>query len=100
MSIVNIISLLAILLVVAIVYFALKKPKPPVQADAAKQRKILEEHIEFYQELNPGERRRFEAAVRNFLSKVKITGVNTVVEDMDSVFVAAAAIIPIFAFKD
>jgi Mlc titration factor MtfA (ptsG expression regulator) len=42
----------------------------------------------------------FEKRVQGFLKIVRIKGVETAIEDMDRVFVAAAAIIPIFAFKD
>ncbi|MBL7719705.1 MAG: zinc-dependent peptidase [Flavipsychrobacter sp.] len=96
----DIITLLAVLLVLAIVYFALRKPPPARQSPAEVQRAILEEHITFYQQLSNTEKERFAAAVRRFLSKVRVTGVNTEVEPIDEVFVAAAAIIPIFAFKD
>jgi Mlc titration factor MtfA (ptsG expression regulator) len=98
--IVNIITFLSIALVIAIIYFALKKRTSAPQASLDVQRKILAEHVEFYQELSNEEKLRFETAIRNFLQRVKITGVKTKVEDIDSVFVAAAAIIPIFHFKD
>lgn len=97
---VNIITFCSIALVMAIIYFAMKKPAAKKQASADVQKKILEEHVEFYQELNAEEKLRFEESVRKFLGRVKITGVNTKVEDMDAVFVAAAAVIPIFHFKD
>jgi Mlc titration factor MtfA (ptsG expression regulator) len=99
-SMVNLITVLAILLVLAIIYFALKKPGEPAQASLDVQRKILLQHIEFYKELDSEEKIRFELAIRRFLQRVKITGVNTKVDDTDAVMVAAAAVIPIFAFKD
>ena len=98
--IINIITFLSIALVIAIIYFALKKRAVAPQASLDVQRKILEDHVAFYQELSKEEKLRFETSVRNFLQKVRVTGVKTKVEDIDSVFVAAAAIIPIFQFKD
>ncbi len=97
---VNIITIISIALVIAIIYFALKKPAVRHQAPIDVQRKILKEHVEFYQELDKEEQSRFESSLRKFLEQVKITGVNTKVEDIDAVFVAAAAVIPIFHFKD
>lgn len=95
----EVIVLFSILMVGAILYFTFKKKAPLSQPSLEAERKILQEEVAFYRELTPGEKLRFEDAVRNFLAKVKITGVKTKVEDIDSVFVAAAAIIPVFAFK-
>lgn len=95
----TVIFAISVAMVVAIVYYALKKPAARAQASLDVQRKILQEYVEFYQELNTEEQARFEQALRKFLEKVRITGVQTKVEDIDSVFVAAAAIIPIFAFR-
>lgn len=95
----EIIVLCSIFLVGAILYYTFKKKAPLSQPGLEAQRKILQEEVAYYQELTPGEKLRFEEAVRNFLAKVKITGVKTKVEDIDMVFVAAAAIIPVFAFK-
>ena len=95
----DVITALALLMVIAIIYFALKKPSAGKEISSDAQRKILEEHVEFYQELSVTEKKLFEEDVSKFLKNVKITGVNTEVEDMDQVFVAAAAVIPIFAFR-
>lgn len=93
------IVLCSILLVATILYYTFKKKAPLSQPSLEVERKILEEEVAFYQELTPEEKLRFEGAVRRFLSKVKITGVKIEVEDIDRVFVAAAAVIPVFAFK-
>ena len=61
-------------------------------------RTILAEKIKFYQELTAAEKIIFEERMQHFLSHVRITGVNTTVEDEDRVYVAASAIIPIFGF--
>ncbi|PZR31025.1 MAG: hypothetical protein DI538_21680 [Azospira oryzae] len=60
---------------------------------------MLLQQVVFYQSLDEAEKKRFEEAVQKFLKNVRITGVETVLEDRDKVFVAAAAIIPIFAFR-
>jgi Mlc titration factor MtfA (ptsG expression regulator) len=63
-------------------------------------RKILNDHVSFYHALNDTNKAVFEKRILLFLSKIKITGVQTVVEDIDKVFIAAGAIIPVFAFPD
>lgn len=68
------------------------------QPTVEEERKILEQEVLFYKKLTPPEKLRFENSLRRFLEKVSITGVKTTVSDSDKVFVAAAAIIPIFAF--
>jgi MtfA peptidase len=65
---------------------------------AAPYRQILSEQVPFYQQLDETRKTGFENRVQQFLSHVKITGINTVVEDLDKVLIAASAIIPIFNF--
>ena len=59
---------------------------------------ILEERVPFYQQLPRDKQTEFEDRTAHFLTRVKITGVKTVVEDVDRVLIAASAIIPIFNF--
>lgn len=66
----------------------------------AGHRKLLREHIVFYNELPEADRTHFEQRVQQFLTSVRITGVDTEVDDTDRVMVAASAIIPIFGFRD
>lgn len=61
-------------------------------------RQILSEQVPFYQQLDETKKTEFENRVQQFLSQTKITGVNTVVEDLDKALIAASAIIPIFNF--
>lgn len=80
-----------------------KKKKPAVwfnRSLAEPLKKILLEEVPFYHQLGEDGRRNFEARVQVFLDQVRITGVNTTVEDMDRVLVASSAIIPIFNFED
>lgn len=63
-------------------------------------RSILQQYVGFYNALYNDDKHLFESRMQQFLSKVRITGVGTEVEDMDRVFIAASAIIPMFAFKD
>ncbi|MFZ1451976.1 MAG: M90 family metallopeptidase [Ferruginibacter sp.] len=69
------------------------EPVPPLLKN------ILQEKIPFYQQLNEEKKNEFETRTTHFLTQVKITGVKTVVEDVDKVLIAASAIIPIFNFS-
>lgn len=61
---------------------------------------LLHQHISFYRALDESEKRHFEEEIHEFLSKVKIIPVDTEIEDLDRVLVAASAVIPLFAFRD
>lgn len=70
-------------------------PLPPLPGH---YKELLEQHVPFYRELSAEQKTSFENRVQEFLSRVRITGVNTNVEELDRVLVAASAVIPIFAF--
>ncbi len=60
---------------------------------------ILEQHVAFYAELNAAQKAMFLERVRDFLARTAITPVSGApVQDMDKLFIAAGAIIPIFSF--
>jgi MtfA peptidase len=60
---------------------------------------LLEQHVLFYAQLNEEDKKQFDIDISGFLEEVKITGVDTRVEELDKLLIAAAAIIPIFYFK-
>ena len=61
---------------------------------------ILQKKVSFYENLNNADKQLFETRIQRFIAMVKITGINTIVEPLDIVLVAASAIIPIFSFKN
>ncbi len=63
-------------------------------------RELLNDYVKFYRQLDEDARTRFEKRVEQFLSAVRITGVNAVVEDLDKLLIASGAIIPVFNFPD
>jgi len=63
-----------------------------------KLKEILAAEVPFYQQLAEDQKTIFEERTKQFLTQVKITGVKTIVEDLDRVLIAASAIIPIFNF--
>ncbi|MFZ6023842.1 MAG: zinc-dependent peptidase [Bacteroidota bacterium] len=77
----------------------LRKKKPFSQPEPGIEKRLLEKHVTFYKQLDNDDKEQFLQRVQLFLQKVRITGVKTTIEDIDRVFIAAAAIIPIFAFK-
>lgn len=91
-----------ILLLVAVyfIYFFTKRSRP-VNADSTIQpdRNLLEQHVLFYQKLDDAGKRQFESDVAFFLSRTRISGVDTDIEELDRLLIASAAVIPIFHFK-
>ena len=63
-------------------------------------RELLTDYVKFYRQLDEDARLSFEKRAEHFLSAVKITGVNAVVEDLDRLLIAAGAIIPVFGIPD
>ena len=70
----------------------------PNEPFPAAWRIILAQEINFYNALNPEERKRFEYKVQEFLLNCRITGIQTEVDDTDRLLVASSAVIPIFEF--
>ena len=85
------------------IFWLRTKKKPGVTVTSVEPindsyRQILSEQVPFYQQLDETRRTEFENRIQQFLSQIKITGVNTVVEDLDKVLIASSAVIPIFNF--
>jgi Mlc titration factor MtfA (ptsG expression regulator) len=61
-------------------------------------RLILAEKVAFYDNLAASDKARFEGSLLQFLSQVRITGVETTVDDTDKLLVASSSVIPLFGF--
>jgi hypothetical protein len=61
---------------------------------------ILQSHVAFFRALPADEKERFRQLIKVFLDEVRITGIQTEVDDTIRVLVAASAAIPIFGFHD
>ncbi len=92
------IALIFVVIIILIIRFFRKKNI--TQPQETTQINILKEHVVFYQHLSKTEQRRFVEAMREFLSRVTVTGVKTEVDEMDKTFIGAAAIIPVFRFPN
>jgi Mlc titration factor MtfA (ptsG expression regulator) len=95
-------SLVAVAFFVLIlaVLFRRRKRKIVIVTLPDNLKQVLENEVLFYKNLAPSEKKEFEQRVFQFLSAVKITGINTTVEDTDRALIGASAIIPIFQFPD
>lgn len=94
-----VILLIFILAIAYTVFFLQKKKTTVTEPVPSRLKNILDEQVPFYQQLNNNRKTEFEERAVHFLTQVKITGVKTVVEDLDRVLIAASAIIPIFNFS-
>ncbi len=89
-----------LLLILFVIYQLTKRKKPAEIPEEQLIENILGQNVLFYQRLSDPDKSAFVKRVLLFLNKVNIQGVNTVIDERDKIFVGAAAIIPIFAFKD
>lgn len=94
-----------IIVIAALIFFGIYFAKPKAAAEKTPAGEdifvndiILQNNIAFFRALDKAKKLRFENEVREFLEYVKITGVNTAVENLDRILVAASAVIPVFAF--
>jgi len=91
--------LVLIALLVFILFFIFyKKPQKTISLPA-NFREILMEHVSYYSRLNEKNKLRFQEKIKQFLSYVRIDGIDTTVLELDKLLVAASAVIPIFGFE-
>lgn len=92
----------AVVLAVLILLFSLlmRQMRKPVTAAPlpAEWKSTLQKDVPFYNKLPPEQKLQFENRMMHFLATTRLTGVNTTVEDLDKIYIAASAIIPIFGF--
>lgn len=91
---------LLIVFITWLVYNWKKKNKIAEVVITKEFRTVLNKEVVFYQQLSNGDKGIFEKRMQQFLAGITITGVGTTVEVIDTVLVAASAIIPIFAFPN
>lgn len=95
------IAAIIILLIIGYLIFSNRKKTAPTNPNQESgYKKLLNQHVTYYQKLNVAEQQRFLLQMENFLQETVIEGVGLEVEDLDRVLIAASAIIPIFGFKD
>lgn len=63
-------------------------------------RQLLNDYVKFYEQLDDAGKNVFEVRLKRFLSNVRITGANAIVEDIDIILIGAGAIIPVYFIPD
>ena len=81
-----------------IMYFVFQKDVIDNSNFELRWREILMKEVQFYENLIPKERARFEVDITKFFAKVRISGVDTILHDKDRLLVAASAVIPLFGY--
>jgi Mlc titration factor MtfA (ptsG expression regulator) len=100
MNLFPLILVAAIVLLLYTILFRKKgRPRELLPLPAA-YKSILLSDVPFYQQLTAAQKIDFENRMAQFLAAVRIIGVRTEVTDIDKVYIAASAIIPIFGFGD
>ena len=90
-----------IFLTILVIKIALRKKKEKIITPLPENYKeLLEGYVKFYRHLDRAGQAHFEKRVEHFLASTKITGVNAVVEDIDLILIASAAVIPVYAITD
>ncbi|MBY0477130.1 MAG: zinc-dependent peptidase [Chitinophagaceae bacterium] len=95
----QILLVLFLIILIVLIAFRIRRPKPLHQLPD-NYKELLNDYVTFYRELNESGKEHFEQRIDQFLSAVKITGVNAEAEDLDRIFIAAAAIIPVYTIQD
>ncbi|CAM4260030.1 hypothetical protein SAMN06265348_108149 [Pedobacter westerhofensis] len=82
-------------------YFIFRKKGQSAEVSGLTEtdKKLLSDHVSYYQKLAPDGRLKFEAMVTEFLGSVRIEGVGISIEPLDRLLVASSAIIPVFGFE-
>lgn len=94
--------LLLLIPIIILVYFLFKK-RIPKQEEGSDEpildlKAILEENLDFYQNLNDEKKGLFEHLVIQFLSETRVEGMGLLINDLDKVLIASSAVIPVFGF--
>lgn len=92
------ISIIVVCIVLGVYFNTAKKKAALAENNVPIEAAMLEKNIAFYSRLDKDQKQQFENKIREFLSEIQITGVDTTVEDRDRIMVAASAVIPVFAF--
>ena len=95
----QILFVLAVLVLLILFVFRISRKKTTSQLPE-NYKGLLTDYIKFYRQLDEEGKEMFEKRADQFLSAVKITGVNAVVEDIDRLLIASGAIIPVYAIRD
>lgn len=89
-----------LLLIILIILFVFRPRQVHKFIMPDNYQELLLDYVSFYQKLDKQGQEKFDDRLQKFLSGVKISGANAVVEDLDLVLIGAAAVIPVFYIPD
>jgi Mlc titration factor MtfA (ptsG expression regulator) len=92
--------LIVLFLIVLIIILVFRKRQIAGMELPENYREILQDYVRFYARLNEENKKLFEERLKKFLSSVKVTGANAIVEDLDLILIGSAAIIPVYFITD
>lgn len=94
-------TLILFSLLIGFVIFALKtSQKKNVQEFPTNWHSLLLKHVSFYDDLSPEEQKRFQSRMMIFLSEIQLESVGFELNDLDKVYIASSAVIPVFNFSE
>lgn len=93
-------TLVFILLLVFVVYVFYKKYSRRIEEFPNHWHSILLKEVKYYKNLKPGEQKRFQTRMMQFLSEVYMDSVGFEIEELDKILIASSAVIPVFSFAE
>jgi len=90
----------ALLIIILIILFVFRPRRKDMIAWPEDYKDILNDYVAYYANLDEEGKKRFEEKFEKFLLGTKITGANANIEDLDTVLIGAAAVIPVFYIPD
>ncbi|KQC33479.1 phenylalanyl-tRNA synthetase [Nonlabens sp. YIK11] len=84
----------------ALYFFVFRAPDPRTTTHPESWHKLLLDHVVFYKELSAIAQKRFRNRMMLFLEETYVEAVGFELEELDTVLVAASAVIPVFKFKE
>jgi MtfA peptidase len=90
----------ALLIIILIILFVFRPRRKDMIAWPEDYRDTLNDYVSFYANLEEEGKKRFEEKFEKFLLATKITGANANIEDLDTVLIGAAAVIPVYYITD
>lgn len=92
---------IAILCVLIVLYFLFINKRKIAGSNTQlsdAHKSMMNEHIAYYKTLDEKDKIRFQDMVNDFINNVGIEGVGTEITELDKIYIAASAVIPVFGF--
>ncbi len=95
------ITALVFLLLIGFAVFAINSnQKKQAEQFPPEWHNLLLKHVAFYDDLSAEEQKRFQSRMMIFLSEVHLESVGFELNDLDKVYIASSAVIPVFNFPE